>query len=185
MSRSDSLREEEVLLRASLAASRRPFPATNLPASKSENHLPTGCSTLPSQSLKEMCGLLDSSTICDKPSSGSNSVQSVVDVLLNDKTSSLVKSATVGDYNLLNLHAAGLSDSRLDDKCPFDSIPWHVLRKIFNSLELRERCTASRVCREWNSTLTDGKSPMEDVAVLNIFEKTVWEGSLGNNTGSR
>uniref|UniRef100_A0A914C0H5 F-box domain-containing protein n=1 Tax=Acrobeloides nanus TaxID=290746 RepID=A0A914C0H5_9BILA len=76
-------------------------------------------------------------------------------------------------------------NSSSQEKNPFDDLPWHLLSQIFCTLELKERVIASQVCRRWYSLLTDGRCPLEDVVVLNIFERHVWKSTVSKNAGSK
>lgn len=66
----------------------------------------------------------------------------------------------------------------------FQSMPWHVMQKIFSRLEIHERAKAAEVCRRWYNILTDGKCPLENVVVLNVFQKSVWKNHVSKNAGS-
>ena len=41
------------------------------------------------------------------------------------------------------------------------------------------------MCKRWHSLLTDGRFPLEDVVVLNVFEHSVWENTLSSNVGAK
>uniref|UniRef100_A0A0N4ZS89 F-box domain-containing protein n=1 Tax=Parastrongyloides trichosuri TaxID=131310 RepID=A0A0N4ZS89_PARTI len=65
----------------------------------------------------------------------------------------------------------------------FNDIPNEVLQIIFNQLELKERCKVSMVCRRFYIFLTSGYYPLQNVVVLNIFEKDIWEKTVSKNAG--
>lgn len=66
----------------------------------------------------------------------------------------------------------------------FAELPWHIMKNIFSRLDILERANASEVCRRWHHILTGGLCPLENVVVLNIFQKKVWQNSVSKNTGS-
>lgn len=53
--------------------------------------------------------------------------------------------------------------------------------QIFNTFEMRDRLFAAGVCKRWHRLLTDGRYPLKDVSVFNIFEKTIWDQKLSQN----
>ncbi|KAI1716318.1 F-box domain protein [Ditylenchus destructor] len=67
----------------------------------------------------------------------------------------------------------------------FDHLPWHIMYKIFTTLEIKQRIHASMVCKRWYSLLTDGRFPLDDVAVLNIFERAALDKIQTNIHGGR
>lgn len=56
--------------------------------------------------------------------------------------------------------------------------------QIFSTFDLRDRLNVARVCRRWNRLLTDGRFPLGEVSVLNLFEKRVWDQKLASNITS-
>ncbi|KAI1724444.1 F-box domain protein [Ditylenchus destructor] len=65
------------------------------------------------------------------------------------------------------------ADRNIAEENYFDHLPWHIMYKIFATFEIKQRIQASMVCKRWHSLLTDGRFPLDGVAVLNIFEKEV------------
>ncbi|CAD5230087.1 unnamed protein product [Bursaphelenchus okinawaensis] len=77
-----------------------------------------------------------------------------------------------------------LADISLNGKNPFMTVPWHVMYSIFQNLELRDRIRASMVCKRWNHLLTDGRFPLEDLSVINLFEYEILNEKMEKNIQS-
>ncbi|CAD5234101.1 unnamed protein product [Bursaphelenchus xylophilus] len=75
-------------------------------------------------------------------------------------------------------------DTSLNGQNPFNNVPWHVMYSIFQNLELRDRIRASMVCKRWNSLLTDGRFPLDDLSVMNIFEYEILNEKMEKNIQS-
>uniref|UniRef100_A0A914V2R1 F-box domain-containing protein n=1 Tax=Plectus sambesii TaxID=2011161 RepID=A0A914V2R1_9BILA len=86
------------------------------------------------------------------------------------------------DATLQNGHAESAAE---ETDCSIAEMPFEVLAEIFARLELKERCAASEVCRRWYAILTDGSAPLDDVVVINLFERGIWKGHVSDNAGSR
>lgn len=62
-------------------------------------------------------------------------------------------------------------------------MPYHVLKQIFSRLEIHDRAHVASVCRRWYNVLTDGRCPLGNVIVFNIFQKKIWEDTVNRNAG--
>uniref|UniRef100_A0AC34F4Z5 F-box domain-containing protein n=1 Tax=Panagrolaimus sp. ES5 TaxID=591445 RepID=A0AC34F4Z5_9BILA len=173
----DELKAEEIVLRSTLAQrpSRLPPPLPSSPPPpvvtllKPKNTLPQKTSAT-SISTSE-----DSSSDEGRPSTSSE----------NECTSD--DSDICESLKLLKFQRTSPERENIavpEKQCQINQMPYHVLRRIFSRLEIHERARASTVCRKWYNLLTDGKSPLENVVVLNIFQKSIWEASVNKNAGS-
>ncbi|KAH7728272.1 hypothetical protein AAVH_04516 [Aphelenchoides avenae] len=76
-------------------------------------------------------------------------------------------------------------DESLAGRNPFEELAMEVMQIIFSTFDLKERVKASMVCKKWCQMLTDGRWPLEDVVVMNIFERQVWLSTVSQNAGSK
>lgn len=67
-----------------------------------------------------------------------------------------------------------------------ENLPDELLILIFKYFDFKTRLTCSLVCKKWLIVLTSrGRAKLDDVAVLNIFEKSVWKESINIQAKSR
>lgn len=67
-----------------------------------------------------------------------------------------------------------------------DILPDEILSLVFKYLDFRTRLISSLVCKKWQKILTNqGSAKMDDIAVLNIFQKSVWDENIALTAKSR
>uniref|UniRef100_A0A914YTX1 F-box domain-containing protein n=1 Tax=Panagrolaimus superbus TaxID=310955 RepID=A0A914YTX1_9BILA len=175
----DELKAEEIVLRSTLAQrpSRLPPPLPSSPPPpvvtllKPKNSIPQKSSS----SSASISTSEDSSSDEGRPSTSSEENEST------SEDSDICESLKLLKFQRSSPDRESNAPEKL---CQINQMPYHVLRRIFSRLEIHERARAATVCRKWYNLLTDGKSPLENVVVLNIFQKSIWEASVNKNAGS-
>uniref|UniRef100_A0A0N5B672 F-box domain-containing protein n=1 Tax=Strongyloides papillosus TaxID=174720 RepID=A0A0N5B672_STREA len=152
----EHLKREEVILRSNLALTRPPLP----------------CSPPPSYtpSIQKLRFIQDKEF--------TNNIYSNISLLSSSNNNEMKKSISL-DLSFI----ASSSTVQSTGKNHFNDIPNEVLQIIFNQLELKERCKVSMVCKRFYYFLTSGYFPLQNVVVLNIFEKDIWEKTVSKNAG--
>uniref|UniRef100_A0A914PHJ2 F-box domain-containing protein n=1 Tax=Panagrolaimus davidi TaxID=227884 RepID=A0A914PHJ2_9BILA len=170
----DELKAEEIVLRSTLAQRPSRILPPPLPSSP-----PPPVVTL----LKPKNALLSQSSASALDDFSSDEGRPSTSTSENESTDD---SDVCDSIKLLKFQRASPERDDILEKqqCHLNQMPYHILRRIFSRLEIHERARAATVCRKWYNILTDGKSPLENVVVFNIFQQAIWEASVNKNAGS-